>query len=40
MINIDLAQYPVLREYYERIKSLDNVKAAHERMAANPDCVV
>lgn len=39
MINIDIGQWPVLKEYMERIGSMDAVKAAMARMQENPKTV-
>ena len=39
MINIDIGQWPVLKEYVERIGSMDAVKAAMARMQENPKTV-
>lgn len=35
-VGIDLAPYPVSKAYLERIGALENVKAAHARIATDP----
>jgi glutathione S-transferase len=40
MINIDISQWPVLKEYRDRISNMDAVKAAELRMSENPKTVV
>eukprot|EP01038_Epipyxis_sp_PR26KG_P010066 gene10066-13526_t len=35
-LQLDLTAYPALTEYYEGIKNLPEVLAAHEKMATNP----
>jgi glutathione S-transferase len=39
-VGIDLAPYPKVKAYFEHIGSLENVKAAHTRMAENPATVL
>ena len=39
-VGIDLAPYPKVKAYFERIGDLDFVKAAHARMATNPATVL
>ena len=39
MINIDIAQWPVLKEYHARIAGMDAVQAAFARMNENPKTV-
>ncbi len=35
-VGIDLTPYPKVKAYFERIGALENVKAAHARIATNP----
>jgi glutathione S-transferase len=35
-VGIDITPFPKVVAYYERIGALDNVKAAHERIATSP----
>lgn len=35
-VGVDTSPFPAVQAYFERIKSLDNVKAAHARMAEAP----
>ena len=39
-VGIDLAPFPNVSAYYQRISELPNVKAAKERMAENPSSVL
>lgn len=39
-VGVDLAPYPKVKAYFERIGALENVKAAHARMATNPASVL
>jgi glutathione S-transferase len=36
IVSIDLTPYPKVKAYFERIGALENVKAAHARIATNP----
>ena len=35
-MGVDLEEYPKVKAYFEGISALDNVKAAHARMAEAP----
>ena len=39
-LKVDLAPYPNVSAYFNKIKELPNVKAAHEKMATNPKSIV
>ncbi len=39
-VGIDISPYPKVKAYFERIGGLENVKAAHARMATNPSTVL
>ena len=39
-VGVDLAPFPKVKAYFDRIGGLENVKAAHARMATNPSSVL
>ena len=39
-VDIDLAEYPVAKAYYDKICSLENVKLAKQRMSENPSTTI
>ena len=39
-LGLDMTKFPVVQAYFERVKALPNVAAAHARMAESPKTVV
>jgi glutathione S-transferase len=39
-VNVDLTPFPNVKAYFERIKSLPQVQAAHDRIATTPTSVL
>ena len=39
-VGVDLAPFPNVKAFFDRISNLPNVKAAHARMAENPATVL
>jgi glutathione S-transferase len=40
IVNIDLTPYPKVKGYFERVGAMENVKAAHARIATNPSTTI